>query len=40
MGMSNASFENMSKLEKEYSKKLAESAKDVKNPVVRLFQFS
>ncbi len=34
--MSNASFENMSKLEKEYSKKLAESAKDVKNPVVKV----
>jgi len=34
--MSNASFEKMSKLEKEYSKKLAESAKDVKNPVVRV----
>ncbi len=34
--MSNVSFENMSKLEKEYSKKLAESAKDVKNPVVKV----
>jgi rubrerythrin len=34
--MSNASFEKMSKLEKEYSRKLAESAKDVKNPVVRV----
>lgn len=33
--MRNVSFKDMSKLEREYSNKLAESAKDVKNPVVK-----